>query len=257
MEKINNKPLKYYGLVLMNYEGILNMPSRLGDTFYDWGDYLQPLVNDEDIFWSAKDFVLNVFFDTRLTNKSLSEVINELKRLGEFNLNSKYGNYKVTIKEIRTQRYVSGNAKLNIYLNERLPKFTDKLKPAKSGKELSIDGYDLRSSFGFVVNSIKTLDYLPELKPLNITTFNTSSPFSDFRGFKTFEFQITKSFSDSSELTETTEQFKKILSKSNFRNVISQGKTYKCFLTNGFDVKINKNHASFNVKLNIDESLQK
>ncbi len=264
MEKINNKPLSYYGLVLMSYEGILNMPSRMGSTFYDWGDYLQPLTDKDDIFWAERDFKMNVFFDTRLTSKSLTDVISELKNLAEFQLNSKYGKYIVTIKSIVTKKYSNG-AKLTILLNENQPKFeivTDNivgsakpiLNPTPS-EHLTIDGIDLGYKFGFVINSIKTLDYLPNSKQLNTTTFNQSKPISNYRNFKVFQFQVTKIFDDVPELAEKTAEFKRLLAKSGLRNVSSRNKIYKCFLTDGFSVVIKGNSAKFNVKLNIDESL--
>ncbi|AOR28717.1 hypothetical protein FORMB_16780 [Formosa sp. Hel1_33_131] len=252
MEKLNNKLLSYYGLILVGYNGILDMPSRLGDTFYDWGDWQQPLVDDEDIFWKSKEFSLNVVFDERRTNKTLKSIVNEISNLPECLLESKYGNFQVKVKAIQKVNSYENITKLSILFNERIPQLNATLLGPVGGNGLLIDGYDFKKDFGIVIRKVKPLDYVPITKQLSTTVFNTSQILSDHRNFKVFELDCAMAYSSASELKETTDKFKKLLSLGGYRVITFENESYNCFLTEGFKVVfVGENVIKFKLLLNI------
>ena len=81
MNRINQQEYSYFGLKVSSLEGILDMPSRIGDVFYDWGDYIEPLVHEKDIFWKERDIKVNVFFDGRISDMVLEDCFTLLKAL--------------------------------------------------------------------------------------------------------------------------------------------------------------------------------
>lgn len=252
MNKLNGQFLNYYGLILVKYNGILDMPQRLGETFYDWGDYQEPLVDDEDIFWKSRNFSMDVVFDERVTNKTLKSVINEISILPEFLLESEYGNFTVKVKEIQKVSTYETVSKLTFVFNERIPIFDAVLENPIGGNGVLIDGYDFKKDFGITITKIKPLEYVPSSKLMNTTVYNTSQKFSGHRNFKVFEFDCVKHFSSISELSETTEKFKKLLSLGGYRIINLNNESYNCFLTEGFKILfVGDSLIKFNLKLNI------
>ena len=252
MNKLNGKPLSYYGLILVGYKGVLDMPSRLGDTYYDWGDLQQPLVDDEDIFWKSKNINLNVVFDERRTNRTLKLVVNEISNLPECLLESKYGNFQVKVKAIQKVNSYENITKLSILFNERKPQLNATLLAPIGGTGLLIDGYDFKKDFGIVIRNTKSLNYAPITKQLATTVFNSSKILSDHRSFKVFELDCAMVCSGVSELKEATDKFKKVLSLSGYRVLTFENESYNCFLTEGFKVVfIGENAIKFKLLLNI------
>lgn len=252
MSKLNGQLLSYYGFVLVGYSGIMDMPQRLGETFYDWGDWQQPLVDEEDIFWKSRDFSMDVVFDERRTSKTLKSVVKEITNLSECLLETDYGNFIVKLKEIQKVNKYGLVTKLTLLFNERIPKFNAVLGNPIGGAGILIDGYDFKKDFGITITKVRPLEYAPVPKLMNTTVFNTSQKFSDHRNFKVFEFDCVKHYSSISELSETTEKFKKLLSLGGYRIINLNNESYNCFLTEGFKILfVGDSLIKFKLRLNI------
>lgn len=251
---INGQPYSYYGFEIVKVNGVLDMPSRIGDVVYDWGDYIEPLVHEKDIAWKHKEIKIEVLFDGSRHGITYSESLSRLTSLPkEFTLTTKYGDYTVNLKEAviikkHTDQYIT----LNLIFHENNPEFINSvLDDPIGGNGASIDGYELENDFGILISEVKLLDNIPSLKQSNVTTFQKSKPLTKFRGLKTIQLSCFKLFTDYNELKETTEKFKKILSQKDFRILILNNKHYNCFLTEGFVILINKDHIKFDLKMNI------
>ena len=254
MNAINGQPYSYFGFELSKIEGVLDMPSRLGDTIYDWGDYIEPLVDEKDIFWKDREIKIDVFFDGERYGMNFNQSLERLNALPDgFTLNTNYGNFTVKLKQaIKSKGFTNKYAKLKLVFTENVPQFTTaSIGLPIGGNGISIDGFDLFNDFGILVSNIKLLDNIPLLKQSNVTVFNTSKPFNENRLIKTIEFSCVKVYNDFLQLRETTDKFKKLLSQKDYRILTYNGKNYNCFITDGFVVRVFKNHIKFNLKLNI------
>lgn len=255
MNTINGQPYSYYGLLLSKIEGVLDMPSRLGDVFYDWGDFIEPLVNEADISWNDRDISVDVFFDGHRYNKTLNECLNLLKSLPDtIELETNYGVLNVKLKQVlKTKGFTQQYANLKLIFNENTPSFSNiTLSTPAGGNGITIDGYDFFNDFGILVSETKFHDDIPVLKQSNVTVFNTSKPFTKNRNIRSIQFSCNIPFSSPVELRETTEKFRKLLSQQGTRDVIYNARTYSCFLSDGFNVQFEgTNLAKFLLKLNI------
>jgi len=252
MERLNDKRLSYYGLIPIGYHGILDMPSRLGNTFYDWGDHQQPLVEEEDIFWRARDFGLTVVFDERRTSRTLTWAVNEMATLPECLLQSKYGNFNVKVKAVQKVSSYKDITRLSLLFNERTPRFNGILASPIGGNGPMVDGHGFKKDFGIVIRKVRSLDHAPVSKQLSSTVFNTSPILSDHRAFKVFELDCAKAFTDVDELRETMDRFKKLLSQGGYRTITYRGENHSCFLTEGFRVVfVGDSLIKFKLRLNI------
>ncbi|MDB0600335.1 hypothetical protein PL373_04090 [Tenacibaculum maritimum] len=255
MNRINGQPYSNYGFELSKIEGVLDMPSRLGDVFYDWGDYFEPLVHEKDIFWKERDIKIDVFFDGNRYGMPLSECLNLLKGLPEvFALETKYGMFNVKLKQvIKTKGFTEKFAKLKLIFNENIPSFiTDSIGIPTGGDGATIDNFNFFNDLGIIVSEAKFIEDIPILKQSNITVFNTSKPFTENRTLRTVLFSCSIPYSIPLELRETTDKIKKILSQEGTREVYYKGRGYSCFLSEGFNVKFyGRGLVKLNIKLNI------
>ena len=255
MNAINGQPYSYYGIIFSKSEGLLNMPSRLGDVVYDWGDFIQPLVDEEDIYWKAREFKIDVLFDGNRHGINLKEALSRLSALPkEFLLNTDYGDFTVNLKNVvKSKEYAGGGfAKLKLVFSENDPQFTNNsLGTSVGGNGVLIDGFDLYNDFEILVSDVKLIDNIPLLKQSNITVFENSKPYTGFRKLDTIQLSCAKLYSDKNQLRETTEKFKKLLSQKGYRILTYKNKNYNCFISEGFAVRVYRNHIKFNLKLNL------
>ena len=64
--KFNGTNTTALGLLVSKTTGFFDMPDRGSPVVYDWGDSLQPLLDDEDIFWKALTMTVEFIYDSRI-----------------------------------------------------------------------------------------------------------------------------------------------------------------------------------------------
>lgn len=252
MDRISGTNFSDLGLIPIRYNGILDMPARLGDISIDWGDFLQPLVFDDDINWRSKAFNLDLVFDKRVGGSSIQNTISYLLSLSEVLLETKYGSYTVKVKQVNKVVDHDVIIGLTVFFTELNPLFNAELHAAIGGNTFNIDGYDLLNDFGILIEKLYPIDYIPELRRSSKTVFETSRDFSEFRNFKKFELDCVASFNTVSELNATTDKFKKLLSSPGYRIITLNNQKYNTFFSEGLKVVfINESTIKFKLKLNI------
>ncbi|WP_142783344.1 hypothetical protein [Changchengzhania lutea] len=248
---INGKPYSDYGFIPINFYGFLDMPSRLGETFYDWGEYIEPLVHEDDLFWKSREFKIDVFFDNRLTLKTFNQSVNELSSIvGFFPITNEFGTFNVKLKEVNKLKHFNDlNVVYRLVFVEEEPMFIGAIPAAVGGLYLTIDGYSLFSDFKVLTEIVKLNDNIATLKQSRITTSTPQKQLTDFRTFKNIEIKCHMLKSD--DYINNINRLKKLLSQSDFRQVVYKSVDYKCFITDGFSVKIEKEKIQFTIYLNI------
>lgn len=247
---INGEEYSFYGLVPIAHFGFLDMPSRIGETFYDWGEYIEPLVHEKDISWDSRALYIDCFFDRRLTNLSFRESISSIvNQKGYMSLINRFGDFEVKLKEVKKIKDV-GNSKViyRLFFTEKEQIFVTDIPLAIGGDNYLIDGYSLKNDFGVLVSEVITYDNYASLKSSTITTSNSYKPLTDFRGFKTIELKCIalKRY----DYILKINLLKSILSNSGTRTLEYNGVSFNCFLSEGFN-SIITGKVSFNLKLNI------
>ena len=250
---IDGQTLNYFGLMLLDIKGPLDMPSRLGATFYDWGDTIEPLVHEDDLFWKSRDIVCEFYFDGVKHSLTKSQLITRLNGITHHTLiQTNYGNYNVNLKEVKeVKSYSNTSGKFQITFYERIPGFLNTpIGEADDLGDYRIDGYGLSSFFGFIVSKITGLNAI-QTKSLSNTYYNQSNNISVHNNLKTIQILCYKVFTTRTELKTQVEKLNKILSNSGLRTIHIKGTDYSGFLKDGFKVTIKGNKAKFTIKLNI------
>lgn len=251
---LNGKSAGYYGFVVSKIEGVLDMPSRLGEVLYDWGDYFEPLIHESDLFWEERTISLTVFFDGKRFGMSLTESLDKLKALSEeVLLSTAYGNFKVRLRSVQKSKgYTEEYALLRLVCSEHQPQFVAGLGEPLGGGGILIDNYSLQGDFGIVVSEVKFYDNIPELKNSEVTVFNSPKLLSENRSIREIELRCSLPYDNEVKLAEATEKLRKILSMPNYRILSYKNQRYSCFLTEGFQVKFHgKGLVKFNLKMNV------
>ena len=248
---INGKTYSYYGFVPISHTGFLDIPGRVGEISYDWGDYIEPLVHADDLFWGSRDLTVKVVYDPRITSFSFADAVNILADIqGYFDIQNEYGSFEVKFREAKKDLHQrDGIAVWSLVFTEREPRFIESLPVAIGGNGLTIDGCDLSKELDILISVVKLQDDIASLNASTITRYHPYRPYTDFRTFKILEISCTMVRSDG--YIGKLETLKKVLASPGFRIVRYNSTEYKCFLTNGFRVEVGKGVVRFVIKLNI------
>lgn len=248
---INGKPYSFYGFVPISYHGFLDMPQRLGEVSYDWGDYVEPLLHEDDLFWKSRELRINVLYDARLSTMSFRSAIEHLTYIiGYFEIVTTYGTFNVKLKEVNKSRhYNDNNITLELVFEEETPVFKDTIPGAIGGNDITLDGYSLLNDFNVLVSLVKYNDNIAKLFQSNKTRYHPNRPLTDFREFKNIEIQCSIIKKDGYQ--DKLANLKKLLASPDYRYLVYKSTEYKCFITEGFRVDINKEYIQFLLRLNI------
>lgn len=251
---INGQPYTYYGFVPIAYRGFLNMPSRVGDVIVDWGDYVEPLVHEDDLSWGARDLQIDVLYDNRLTNLTFRQAIEELLSVNRyFDIVNQFGTFTVKLKEARqTNEHYENSIVYRLFFSENEQSFTGSVPSAVGGGGLTIDGYSLFNDFDVLLEKVTLLNDVASLKVSSITTEFPEKPFTDFRTFGTLKIHCHK-VRTAGYLTELA-YLRALLATPGMRTLVHNNVEYKCFLSEGYVATINKGIVSFVISLNVMDS---
>jgi hypothetical protein len=161
MYSLNNISLDTYGFIPgkqsgsnLALSGFLNMPSRIGETGFDWAGKtgIEPYVDAGDIFFGGRDLNLvgyikgNDRSDCEYKRKGLSGLIDSFQDLVP--LASKWGSYQVKVNGPMQGEYLNENyLKIEIPFREPVVDMTGNI-PAGESAEFGIDRVSFKSLAG-------------------------------------------------------------------------------------------------------------
>lgn len=246
MVKFNNIALESLGLIVMNIQGILDMPKREGETYYDWGNGYEPLLSAEDIYFGSRDIVIDAFFDNRKADfKTTMEVLEGMT--GDKELVTAYGVNTVRLDSVQTTKNYNGGKTLKLTFKELNPVLSGGLPTVDGTDEIRIDGYGLFSTFGILVETVNLHD-LSKLKSSGLTTFKTNT-ISVFREPQTLEIKVNGIYASQAEMSAKITALNSLLAKEGYRHFVYEGEGYQCFCDQGFKVQISRSVASADISL--------
>ena len=232
MATLNGVDLSTYGLVLSHspssntsLQGCYNLPERVGDTYYAWGDShgIEPFVAADDLIYAGRDLSLfcSIIGTQSEIRAYLSDFYTAVKALTTLVvLSTPYGDFSVLVKSV-TPELVNGGAKVTIVFREPVVTLTGGTLPAVATSAYTFDGIPF-ASFGLYLSDAKELDALPEMKEQFFTSYATEG------------YQITKREANNLELNG----FIIATSLSNFNSKILA--LYKLFASAGVrNIKLN------------------
>lgn len=245
-----NIVLEDLGIVPQYLNGHLDLPKRDGESYYDWGKYQEPLVSADDIYFGFRTIELTAIFDGR-KNIDFNTTMTTLRNITtEETLSTPYGDYLVKLDVIDiTKNYTQNTKMLKIIFQEQNPNLTSALPLTPSAAGVRIDGFDLFSSFGILVESVN----LPTVSQLNISsdTMYHDKTLSIYRKPAKMEIKVNGIYASEIEMSDKIQALNAILAKEGIRSFVYNGIQYQCLVTDGHKVKRTKNRVEIKLKLEI------
>lgn len=256
----NDITLKDLGIVVQFVHGFLDMPKRKGETEYDWGDVVEPLVSAEDIYFGERNIIVEALWDERsgVTFKAASEALEVITDTRP--LVTEYGTYQVRFDEMKVVKSYKGGKTLQLKFLELNPDLSGGLPTSSGSTSIRIDGYDLFVQFGLLVQET-TFHEIEKLKSSKETTYK-SNFLSIYRKPQELNVKVTGIYASKAEMTTKINALNATLAKEGLRHFYYKGEGFQCYIDDGFKVDVKRLRVTINLKLkvsimyNFDEIVQ-
>jgi hypothetical protein len=180
--KLDGVDIATYGLVAGVTEGntalkgCWDLPKRIGDTYYSWGDEngVEPYVEADDILFGGRDLVFTAVlpfnnFDVYYKLKPFYAQLNAVTGLTEFE--TPYGTFNVQIASVEEQHtHAGGTIKVN--MREPSPSLTGGSYPASGDAAYTMDGIPL-INYGLYISESNGAYGIGDLKEQNFTKYGS------------------------------------------------------------------------------------
>jgi len=246
MTSFKNIQLSDLGITVQFMTGYLDMPARQGETFYDWGDEVEPLVSENDIYFGTRKIIVEAFYkgtDWYNSAKALEEITTEET------LSTDYGDFQVKLNQLKILKDYKGVKTLSLEFIELNPNLSGALPNVSQLDGIRLDGHDLFSEFGLLVENVNGFD-APELKASRETTDKTNA-LSEFRQTPEINVKVNGIYASKAEMSTKITELNKLFAKEGLRHFVYAGYGYQCYCTDGYKITINKNWVSINLKLKV------
>lgn len=249
MIKFANIDLKTLGIVPRFISGVLDMPQRQGDTTYDWGDEIEPLVSASDIYFGKREILLDCLFDERL-GVDFKASSDTLRGIGTIQtLETEYGNYEAKLDDLRVVKSYKGGKTIRLKFQELNPDLSGGLPTTSGVGSVRIDGYDFFTHFGLLVEST-VINEISTLKASKQTTFKTNH-LSVYRNPHELNVKVNGIYASKAEMTTKINALNRLLAKPGLRHFVYNGLGFQTYVDEGFKVKIVRNRVEINLKLKV------
>lgn len=241
---INGKTYSYYGLTLLKVEGGLDMPSRIGNIYYDWGDKYEALLHGDDIFFKKRNIIIHALSDLA------KDSVEKLKELPiSFLISTLYGDFTVKLQSItELKQYLGGKSRLKLTFQEVKASFTATLPIKTNDRSYSIDNYSFKKDLGIYVHKVVQEDNIPNALASSKTVFKEDKDI-----LKKYPFGKIKMicYHKKQNIKQNIEALKKILSQSGERELRFEKRAFKVFFSNGFQLRQKGNLYNFTLLFNV------
>jgi hypothetical protein len=249
MIKFKNIDFNSLGLVVQFVNGVLDMPPRKGETFYDWGNNFEPLVSENDIYFGAREIIIDAFFDERkgVDFKTTVETLEAITT--EETLETEYGNYLAKFDELKIERSYKGGKTLKLKFKEMNPDLSAEIPTVTSNGGTRIDSLDLFVNFGLLVERV-TLFEIPSLKTSKETSYKTNLV-SVYRQPPEIEVKVNGIYASRSDMSAKLSKLNALLAKPGLRHFVKGGDGFQVYAPEGHKVTIKRNRVEITIKLRV------
>jgi len=246
MTSFNNILFADLGITVQFITGYLDMPARQGETFYDWGDEIEPLISEDDIYFGSRKIIIEAFYKG-------SDWYNSAKQLEEVTtketLSTPYGDFQVKLYQLKILKDYKGVKTLSIEFVQLNPDLSGPLPNVSQLDGIRLDGHDLFSEFGLLVENVNGFN-APELKSARETSDKLNA-LSEFRQPPEINVKVNGIYASKADMQTKVTELNRLFAKEGLRHFVNAGYGYQCYCTDGYKVSINKNWVSIDLKLRV------
>ena len=247
---LDGTELKDWGLYVHKIDGQYNMPARLGQYIYDWGDTYEALFG-VDMAWAQRTFVVHAVFDpSRQTiTTTLDAWVQNYKSAATHTLvfsdaTGGVGTHTVYLSAVRNHiPYKGGKAKVQLVFIEPLPAFGGVI-PANQTDTLTIDGKGL-NAFNCVLSRFSVSNLGVALTSQQ-TVFNTAPNARALRQLTA----VTATVYCKGNVLVNLSNLHKTLAQEKVLPIVYGSISFNAICASGFQVQtVGRDAAKFNLQL--------
>lgn len=245
--KLNSIDLTTYGITAVQkpgsniaLDGCFDLPSRIGDTFHDWGDSdgIEEYTDSVEIFFTGRDIQFTgALFGTRKScGSNLQTFYNAISAAsgGLSILETPYNSASGYVKSV-TPELFNGAVKIQMIFREPVVTLTGIL-PASGTSNYTIDSIPF-SSFGLYLSKAEALFGLPELKEQLFTKYGSEGYQITKRKNKTLDFNGFVAGNSLADFQSKVNALYLLFSQAGTRKVKINNELYvTCFADQGFTI---------------------
>ena len=244
--KLDNIPLSTFsafparGRQFFALEGMFDLPKRIGSTEHNWGTYIEPFVQAEDIQLDGR--TLTLYAAMRQSKVDAFK----LACIACKTLSFDYDSFSVVCKdEIEvTPIGVYDSVKVKFWQNNFVLKPIT-ITPTASGTSM-IDNFNLSRDFGIYIGRIANIGNTAKRIDVNTTEFYT---WTYYRGTREITLQCSMLGSSVADMYNKMNQFQSVLMKPGMRTLKVRNNELSVYFKDGITVNtVAKNILSFTLK---------
>src|SRR5690606_13791827 len=145
---------------------------------------------------------------------------------------TQYGDYQVRLDEIRILKSFKEGKTIQLRFRELNPDLSGGLPTSSGLTGVRIDGYDLFTNFGLLVENVKNFE-VPKLSNSRETTDKTNI-LSRYRRPPEIDVKINGIYASKAEMTTKISSLNALLAKEGLRHFVHRGKGFQVYVTEGY-----------------------
>lgn len=249
---INASSFSVYNMTILSSTGALDIPKRLGEVEYDWGDThgVEAYASVGDLSWDGREIILTAYYNG-------SNFITDIETLmllkgSNQTLITTFGTHTCRLSGIKVIDVFKVNEKILVEIS-----FFEPVVPVSSPREItggsgiSLAGYDFVNDFGLHVKSVNGFADIDEYYPRNLSYGNTSKIPSGYRKNRTIKMELNGKYMTLAALISSVNNLRYVLQSPYTKSLIYKGITKSVYFTEGAKVDASPKLLYAKIALNL------
>ena len=250
---INGGNFSTWGMVVLESKGALDIPKRLGETEYDWGDSngVEAYVSSADLFWDGRIVTLTAFYSGANLITDIETFVNAFKG-EEITLVTSYGVHTCILAGAKVTHMLRPNTKALIDLSFWEEIITPGTPPtAIGGTGVTYGGYDFFKDFNLIVRGMQGYGDIPDFESRAFIYGDSPRKIGAYRKNRGIKIELTGKFASLATLVTKVNALKSVLMSAGLKNLVYQGVIKPSYFTEGAKVEVDIKTLIVRIQLNL------
>lgn len=249
---LNSSEFSTWNMTVLGCKGALDIPKRIGDFEYDWGDShgVEAYTSADDLSWDGREIILHAFY-------SGSNFINDLETLmavagSDLTLITTFGTHNVRFLGTKVYRILKPNTKVLVDISFWESDISHPSPgSAVGGSGVTIGGYDFENDFGLHLKNLTGIGDVPDYAPRNISYGDVARKISGYRTARTIKMELNGAYSDITSLISNVNKLKNVLMSAGSKSLNYRSVSKTVYFIDGANVEADAKTLSVHIDLNL------
>jgi len=249
---INGNDLSGYYLTVIKCEGALDIPGRLGDIDYDWGDSngIEAFTDSDDLKWNGRRIDLTAFY-------SGSSMIYDMQQFksafagSDLALVTSFGTFTVRLMAVEIDEYFRADKQSTVVLSFWQKTITpDAISGPAGGNGVTIGGYDFMNDFGLSVRSVR-LQNDTQFRKRSLSYPSTPVEYNGIEDTRAIRLELNGKYTSKAAMISNIEALRDLLMSSGTKTLFYMTSEFECYFADAVSVRIERTLDTVFMTLNL------